>query len=260
MRQLYACWIEDETSHCDLRPIATPAPVLESAGVDVSGRRIAWSAASLGERPSVHFCEFVPETGTCIEQRLSGSPAFQTRPAIDGHRVVWEDGRAGPVRVHGLELPRLFARRRVSWRAGRPFTLALRGIPGSSGALRFEIEALEGTTPAQAKATIVPIGRKGRRALLRGALPRVASARALWKIRAIGRGGLFSERVVELEIEPAHSRATKLPGVDSGPIRARAFRLTSILEGFLGFFPSTHDSIMFGRERAGRIGEAGIAQ
>ena len=34
------------------------------------------------ERTAIHFCEFIPETRDCVDQRLGGAPAFQANPSI----------------------------------------------------------------------------------------------------------------------------------------------------------------------------------
>jgi subtilisin family serine protease len=274
MRQLHACWLGETPRWCSPTAIGEKAPVLGSAGLSLSGRRVVWAASSPGELPALRFCEFVPQTGACEAQRIGGAPSAQTAPMIDAQRVVWVDGRSSPAGIHGLELPRLFVSERVSLHAGRDFSLPLSGVPGSSGELRFELEPLQGVTPAAAKARIVPLDRRGQRARLRGRVPDDLEGRALWRIRAIGGGGLFSERVVEVSIVPARgaspfrSRAEVRAGgrseahlIGFGSSQgALVSRLTPILEDFFGLFARPHDHVVAGGEPAGGIGEGRVPQ
>lgn len=205
-RALYACWIDEVTRFCDPIRIAPPVSVDDSAGVAVSGRRIIWSAASPNETPSLRSCEFLPELSSCRSQRLTGSAAPQTRPDLDELRIVWEDSRTGIARIRGLELPDLVLPARVRWRAGMPFVLPIFGRPGGSRTLHFEVEPIDGLSPAEAQAKIATLDPTGRAGWLKGVIPPGATGQARWKIRAIENAGLFSERVLTIVIDPPGPR------------------------------------------------------
>jgi len=189
----------DAANVCDSIPISGAARVENTAGLEVSGRRIAWSMASEVEEVSIRFCEFQPSPRECIEQRLSGSLARQDGIALEGHRLVWRDGRAGQLSIWSYALPDLTGRRGAKVRAGRPFSIPLRARRGTSSTLEYRIEAVEGIDPARAKLKIHDPGFPGGRIFLRGVFPREATGSHRFRIRAENGSGLFSNWTVELE-------------------------------------------------------------
>ena len=218
--ELKACWISD-VGHCEPVALGPAVPAAHLKGIAVSGRRIAWSAAATHELAAVSFCEFQPATGTCPAQRIGGAPAEQSRPAMAGARLVWEDTRLGPGTIQGLELPRLIARSEIRLRPGQRFAFPLRGIPGSTGGLKLSVSFLDGSLePSQARARLRLASRPRRRsaekhqekrpnapvpAQLVGRVPRWASGTTRWVLRAEEAGGLYTERIVEIEIRPPAS-------------------------------------------------------
>jgi hypothetical protein len=168
----------------------------------VSRNRVTWSIAPGDDRAAIHFCQFVPETQECVDQRLSGAPAQQGYPSIDSNRIVWEDRRLGEIGIFGIELPSLVSPRRVKATAGKLFRIPLRGIAGTGGALRFEVEAIEGFTPEDANARFVSTSLNSDFVVLSGSVPPNAASKALWTVRVIGAGGLFTDRILEISADP----------------------------------------------------------
>ena len=217
LAEYHACWIDPATQFCDPVAIAEKTRIENAQGIDVSGRRIVWAVGSDLERPAVRFCEFARETGQCEAQRLTGSPATASRPAIEGERVVWEDARSGAFTIAGFELPSLEVVGANSGtlraQAGAPFKLVLRGEPGFARSLAHEVEGLEGLAPELANATITPLDPARRRAKLTGRFPIGSEGPARWRLRARTDAGLHTDRIVDLEILPAREsvRAARAP-------------------------------------------------
>jgi subtilisin family serine protease len=200
--QIYACWIGQADPVCDPVPITDSVPDVSLLGMAVSRNRVTWSIAPGDDRAAIHFCQFVPETQECVDQRLSGAPAQQGYPSIDSNRIVWEDRRLGEIGIFGIELPSLVSPRRVKATAGKLFRIPLRGIAGTGGALRFEVEAIEGFTPEDANARFVSTSLNSDFVVLSGSVPPNAASKALWTVRAIGAGGLFTDRILEISADP----------------------------------------------------------
>jgi beta propeller repeat protein len=204
--QVYACRFEAEETSCDAMSLTPSVPLAGLEGVDVSGDRVTWAIANQDDKTAVHFCQFVGETKECIEQRLSGTPWRQGRPSIDADRIVWEDSRSGMTGIFGFELPSVESALRLDVVAGRPFRIPLRVDAGTADGLRFELSGLDGVAPVEARAAVVSAGRSSPRAFLIGEMPRSASGFVRWRLRAIGDGGLFTDRVIELVIESKNRR------------------------------------------------------
>lgn len=212
-----ACWIEPETNTCDSIAVSARSRADYDAGLDVSGRRVVWSVGSELELPSVRSCELLSGLGECVEQRLSGSAARQDGPAIDGTRVVWRDARDGQDAIFLRRLPALRGPARVTLRAGRPFTIVLHAGAGDGGRLDYAVSAASSAAldPVEAGVRVRDPGAPGGWVLLRGAWPREAAGRHLWRIRATAPDGLFSDWLVEVEVEAkaeAKAKAEVAPG------------------------------------------------
>jgi len=190
-----ACVIDETVPSCALTEIAE---MDNFSGLRVSDSRIVWLSTEEGERSAVHFCQFEAETGRCPAQRLGGTLGAQTRPAIDRHRVVWEDARDGIVQVRGLELPRVWARSRIRVRAGRPFVIPVFADPGSAGSVTISVEPVAGMVPDRSRVRI----RSRRRGLSRltGRFAPGAVGTHLWRVIATTDTGLATSKVVELEV------------------------------------------------------------
>ena len=219
--RFHACWIDEADRRCEAIPISETVPFEEAHGIAISGRRIVWSMGTSIERPAIHFCEFDREDNECIDQRITGHPAGARSPAIDGPRLVWEDARLGPDAIWGFELPDLHVP--PSWwvRAGRRFILPVFGSPGSAEDLHYSIEmsGVNGTESLDVR--FVPMRRRrrpggGDRRIERtfrpawgwlvGELPDDSPATARWRVRATTNGGLFSSRVVDVEVRSRRGR------------------------------------------------------
>ena len=198
---LFGCSLAAADLHCDPTLVAGPVAIESIQDMDVSRSRVTWSISQDGEEPAVHFCQFVPETRECVDQRLGGGLAAQRSPSIDGHRVVWEDGRVGPVNIFGLELPQLGVASERVFRNGRFFLTQLIGTPGAGGALSFDVEAIEGFTPEQADLRVFELGRRTQRVFLMGRIPDAAFEEAVWRVRATGGGGLFVDRLLRISAD-----------------------------------------------------------
>ena len=224
----HACEL-DSANVCASIPISAAERVENVAGLEVEGRRIVWSMASEAEEASIRFCEYEPSSRECVEQRLSGSLARQDGLAIDGHRLVWRDARAGEPAIWSHALPDLSGQGRVKLRTGRPFSIPLLAQPGTSGSLGYSIVAAEGFDPILAGAKIHDPGRPGGRVYLRGTFAHEAVGSHRWRIRARGAGGLFSEWEIEIEVaaspndeerKPRRIRSAQ-PRSDDAPKNAR---------------------------------------
>lgn len=211
-----ACAIDPVTSFCDPIVLTDQQPVERALGIAVSGRRVVWSIGRSDEQPALWYCEFDPVARACRAQRVGGVLATQAEPAIDGHRLVWADGRTGPIAVYGIALPDLSGPADRTLKPGIAFAIGLDAESGSSPTLRYEIEPIEGTTPKAAFAKILDGGPPGGRILLLGRIPGSASGTTRWRLRAIGGGGFVSEHVIELAIVPRPSPQTSSGGLSDG--------------------------------------------
>ena len=204
--RLYGCWLEEGTSSCDVIPLTPTVPNDSLLGMSVSRGRAVWSIADDEERTAIHFCQFVPETNECVDQRLTGALLPESFPSIDRHRIAWEDSRLGTLAIFGFELPRLFSPETTRARAGRRFWTLLLGFPGGAGELRFEVEGIDGFTPEEADARLIPLRWRDDFVILSGRAPRGGAQTARWRLRAVGEGGLYVDRIVEIEVDPARPR------------------------------------------------------
>jgi len=198
--EFLACELTPRTSFCDPILVSDKQPVERTQGLAVSGRRVVWAMGSATEEPAIRFCELDGARRTCPVQRIGGALAAETEPVIDANRVVWLDARDGEVAVFGLALPDLQAPAAAKAKAGLPFSIGLVADPGASRTLRYEIEAIAGLDPVAAGARIADAGAPGGAISLIGRMPPGSSGTARWRVRAIGGGGLASERVIELSI------------------------------------------------------------
>ena len=202
-----ACRVEPSSGLCDSIAISPAVRVERTAGVAVSGDRIAWSMADPLSEPSLRFCELETRTGECIEQRLSASLASQESPAIDGDRIVWRGALGQAPSIWGYALPALEGPERAALEAGRPFSIPLQARRGTSRSLRYEIErvgAPEGEIdPVVRSLRVVDRGWPGGRIFLRGTVPSEAVGMHSLRVRAIGESGLFSESIIDLRVESA---------------------------------------------------------
>ncbi len=229
----HACWLDSGTRRCEAIPISPSVPFEAASGIRVSGRRIVWSLAERFERAAIHFCEFDPDTRTCVSQRLTGHPAGARSPAIDGARVVWQDSRLGPDAIWGLELPSLRIPRRWRVRAGGRFRIPVFGSPGHAEDLSYRVELVEGDSVRPIEVEFIPFSRhrskrKKDRASFRnrgwlvGRLPaEVPTGSSRWRIRLETNTGLFSERTLEMMVR-ARPESRRLKTHDSvGRFRCR---------------------------------------
>jgi len=198
MVEYLACVIEPTTASCDPIVVSERQPVERALGLDVSGRRIAWSMGTRDEEPALRFCELDAAGHSCPAQRLGGALALQTVASLDGDRLAWSDGRDGPFAVLGLELPAMRLPGARAVRAGVPFLVVFDADSGTTPGLRYAITGESGVPPELAGAAIFDPGRPGGRVFLRGLLPPGSPARSVWRIRATGGGGLWTESVIEL--------------------------------------------------------------
>jgi len=201
------CQLDLETAVC------RDPQVIETVGAgrepDVSGRRIVWTETIEGEPDSIAFCEVDPVEGDCVRQRLSGSVMPAGVPKLDGGRVVWEDRRVGPNQIFGLELPSI--RVPFEMRPGRIRFIPIEAPdPGTGRLLALELEGVSGPSPEMLGASIVPINARWAGIVI-DAPVHSGVGPAIWRIRGMGRGGLETQRLLEIPI---------LPSYDSGRDRA----------------------------------------
>ena len=197
-----ACAIDPISLFCDPIVVSDKQPVERAFGLDVSGRRVAWSMGSADEEPVVRFCEFERSLHECRAQRVGGALAAETAVSVDQNRLVWSDGRDGEVAVFGITVPNLQGPNLQVISTGCEFTIPLAADAGSSRTLRYEIDGLAGISPAAAQAHIVDRGMPGGSVQLEAQAPSGVSGRAQWRIRAIGGGGFSSDHVIELVFRP----------------------------------------------------------
>lgn len=233
--QYHACELEEPGHRCDAIPIAEPIAVADALGLEVSGRRILWSAGDPTALPSIRFCEYDALARQCVEQRLGGAPSVAGHPALEGDRVVWEDARLGPIAIFGYALPSLGLPRVGSLRAGRSFAIPFVARPGSAGSIEVALEPIDGPAPrdlrilggrrgasgggmsggrgAGAGPSAAPVGQDAGGGptlrLLVGRLPAEATGTARWRLRGTTNTGLVTEEVLVLEIT---APASSLPG------------------------------------------------
>ena len=200
-----ACWVDEATSLCDSVPALEPDRIDYFAGLEVSGRRIAWSKRNATEDASVQFCEFDPVSLECDVQRLTGASAREDGVAIEGNRIVWRDLRTGNRAIWGTELLEIVGPEKVDKRAGWNFSIPLRVKKGAARKISYSVEPFSGLDPALAKARIDDPGPPGGAAKLVGRLPEGSVGTHQWRIRAEGEGGLFSEQIIELNVAPPAS-------------------------------------------------------
>ena len=130
------CALDPATGACPASRVVT----LESASSpELSGERLVWHMSTPGEDVDVYFCERDRLTGACPAQRLTSAPGPQSEADIDGHWVVWVDGRAGPPQVRALELPRLLPIRDQRVREGERLRLGLFARDPQGGAIGFAL-------------------------------------------------------------------------------------------------------------------------
>ncbi|MFK7896843.1 MAG: S8 family serine peptidase [Myxococcota bacterium] len=188
---------------CDPVPVSGPVLVNAAQGLAISPRRVVWSVGAADESASIHFCEFDRDRRLCPAQRLGGTPAFATQPAISGDRIVWEDSRTGPVGIWGFELPGIIPERTLRVVPGKPFRLPFWARRGMSDSLEFELEAISGASLAESSAQIEAVRHDARGVsvgVVAGVLPAATSGPSVWILRARGAGGLSSEQRIEIGI------------------------------------------------------------
>lgn len=201
-----ACWLEAGTNRCDSVRIS---PLVRSdyfVGLEVEGRRIAWSMATATEEATVQFCEFDPVTRNCEIQRVTGSAARQDGVALDKNRIVWRDGRRGERAIWGTELTTIHGPDRVRKRAGSEFSIVFWVSKGTAPALSYSVRALSGLDPSMANVRIEDLGSPGGLVRLVGVLPSDAAGGHRWRVRAEASGGLYSESTFDLQALPAIQR------------------------------------------------------
>lgn len=213
--QYFGCWLEGSPARCVPIEVSSKARIEQAQGLTVSGRRIAYSLGSDVERPAVRFCELVRETQRCLVQRVTGTVAATGFPALDGDRLVWEDARSGRGAISGLVLPRLDPLGGVARKqsAGERFTFVLFGDPGFAEQLETELEVLAGPSRSELGLSLESLGRAGRFVRIHGRWPADAVGAARWQLRAKTEKGLFSDRILDFEIQarrrdarPDHAR------------------------------------------------------
>ena len=198
----HACLLPKDTNVCDSIPISESRRVEYFSGIEVSGRRIAWAAASATEESTVRVCEFDRSTQACPAQRLTGSAARQDGIAMDGRRIVWRDRRPGELSVWGTELITLKGPERKRKRAGSRFSIPFRVWSKADESITYSVESVLGLEPELAGAKIVDPGPSGGRVRLVGRIPKNAEGLLRWRVRAEGQGGLYSEWLIEVEVSP----------------------------------------------------------
>ncbi len=201
--QYYACALEGVPASCESIPVSGRAPINQAQGVAVSERRIVWSMGSATESAAIRFCEFDRLRRRCPAQRLGGTPAFATSPAIEGDRIVWEDSRTGPIGIWGFTLPGFPAARSVRVVAGKPFSIPVWARHGMSPSLEFELESAAGVSIAAASGRVEGLRKRARfvsTARVRGVMPADQSGTSIWILRARGEGGLSSEQRIEIQV------------------------------------------------------------
>ena len=138
---ILACQLDPTTREC---PFSLLHIGSASARVSISGRRIVWHGPGDGGS-DIFLCEFDSRTGLCPAQRLTGSLGNERNPDIDGDRVVWEDDRAGPFRIYGLELPRIDAPSDRQVVVGRSLQIGIRGRDPVGRAPALEAALVDGS-------------------------------------------------------------------------------------------------------------------
>ncbi len=102
--QLRICELDPATGDC---PTTVVSDLRVPSRPGLSGNRLVWADASDDGDLDVYLCEYDRLARTCEVQTLTRHPSDQQAPSIEGHRVVWRDGRNGFPEVFLLELPRL---------------------------------------------------------------------------------------------------------------------------------------------------------
>ncbi len=209
--QLFACRIDPLSAACpalriDSRPLSLDAPTFEA---DVSGDRVVWQARGAHGGVDVHYCEF--ESGECPVQRITNDAADQSRPAIDQHRVVWEDDRDGVRRIASFELPALRELRDRSVRPGQLLVIPLQSVD-SGPPVRFSVRSPQLADVAGLGADLEQQG--SGRALFRWRPTPHQSGSYSFVFRATRTGGLFTEESVRVQVGPR--RAGPGPGAGRG--------------------------------------------
>ncbi len=196
--QLHACSIDSGVDGCALRAVSPSGPFDSWHGVALSGHRLAWAFAQLGEESAIFFCELRDDL-ECPVQHVSGSLAPQVRPAMDGHRLAWEDRGESSVVIQGIELPRIFAPRHVRVRAGKTFRFLVRGGAGSASDGKLELDRISGVSPLAAGVKIRRVGSVfGPWFLVQGRIPKQSAEVSQWRARFITSGGLVAEAELAL--------------------------------------------------------------
>ena len=189
-------------------PVLT-RPAFGDAPGAVSGLRVVWSGPGPAGDGDIYFCDFDPRAGSCPAQRITGSAAEQSRPAISGARVVWEDDREGLPGIFGLELPWLapLRDRRVS--AGRLLVIPIRSRAGSQP-LTLRARLADGSDAADLGVRVLDRG-DGRGWLLWR--PRHSQVgRHVIQLEGVSAGGLVARRSLAIEVvsHPARPRPPRI--------------------------------------------------
>jgi beta propeller repeat protein len=191
---IFACEMDSLTRDC---PFSILHIGSASARVSLSGNRLVWHGPGDGGT-DVFLCEFDARTGLCPVQRLTGSMGNERNPDVDGDRVVWEDDRAGPYRIYGLELPRIDAPGARQVVAGRRIQIGIRGTDPSGEAPALSAQLVDGSAVESRGLAFQDLGRgRGRLTWL----PEEAGVVDLTFIATTERG-VQTRRAMRIEVLP----------------------------------------------------------
>jgi beta propeller repeat protein len=138
---ILSCELDVATGSCPMEMIAGLGNVDSTTQVAISGDRLVWDAPEREGGRDLYFCEFDPVTRACPIQRLTGSPAREIQPDIDGARVVWQDDRNGPWQIMRFDLPGLQPLRDRVIREGQ--RLVVRVVAEDRGGIPLALEAAQ---------------------------------------------------------------------------------------------------------------------
>jgi beta propeller repeat protein len=196
--------------------VEDPAPRL-------SGDRLVWDARVGDQDEDVFYCEFDRIRQRCPVQRLTADMARQSRSAIDGDRVVWEDDRDGETRIYGTKLPRIGRMRDLRVVRGGTLVVPVRVWNTAGQAVAWQVEQAGDEPPSTAGPRI--IGRPGGRALLWWRPERDHDGRQVITIAATTASGLVARRSVWVDVLAPHDFRGRSPvraGAAPPPDRARS--------------------------------------
>lgn len=182
----------------------------EGANPRVSGNRLVWVDTVGDENGDIFFCEYDSLRERCPVQRLTAHMSPQSLPAIDGHRVVWEDAREGAKRIYGIELPRLARLRDRRVRERHWLRLFVHAwLPDESGQpLELAAESAGEASLESLGAKLVQLPHRGGRSL--GVLlwrPEIGQAGQYdITLSATTASGLVTRQTIRVEVEDAWRR------------------------------------------------------